>query len=293
MPNQLEGKTFMFTGTLSVPRHEAQELVEELGGISGSSVTRNTDYLVCGSDQVGISDKWMKAGLLGVTRVDEDYFWSMVKEAREGTEDYSGLVGIITEETLKNVLDILEAKKPTKVEEKYPPVESMSYYSKEQLETSLRGISTSPTLSSRICPYCSNEIPYSINSTYWFCFKCSLFSNVGQEKGRHVCVDWEKFLDTELGFYENCKVCGNVEFVAHSEVEENVKFDVKRNYHHSLEFVAEVASIYVDIDKRPSIAAKLSDSEREELYAKFTAREKRREAKLEEQQETSSSQFGE
>lgn len=291
--SRVAGKTFMFTGTLSVPRHEAQSIVEELGGIAGSSITKETDYLVCGPDQVGKSNKWEKAGLLGITRVDEDYFWDLVKEARaklpeeevllKELENFDSIsvekwkyvfsqnpnLKILTEYGLFCLFhkdDIIEE------ERQYPPIESMSYYSKENLEKWLGSNGTKLELESRICPYCSYEILYSIDSTYWYCFKCSLFSSAGQELGRHACVNWEKFLDTELGFYENCKVCGSVKFVAYSEVDRIVKFEALRNYVHSLEFAAEVDSIYADIDKRESIVAKLSDEDREKLYAQFVAK---------------------
>ncbi|MGZ0747887.1 NAD-dependent DNA ligase LigA [Haloparvum sp. AD34] len=47
---ELEGLTFVFTGALSVPRSEAQELVERHGANATSSVSSNTDYLVVGED---------------------------------------------------------------------------------------------------------------------------------------------------------------------------------------------------------------------------------------------------
>jgi DNA ligase (NAD+) len=46
----LEGMTVVFTGSLSVSRSEAQELVETHGANATSSVSGNTDYLVAGED---------------------------------------------------------------------------------------------------------------------------------------------------------------------------------------------------------------------------------------------------
>lgn len=295
MTSQLEGKTFMFTGTLNVPRHEAQRIVEELGGIAGRSVTKSTDYLVVGEDQAGKSNKFITAGLLGITRVDEDYFWDLVKEARTAVEDYSELKGILTEKVFVNVLAILEARvKPTVVERKYPPAESMTYYSKENLENWLQSGGRLPKFGKRVCPYCNYEIPYSIENYYWYCFKCKLFSNVGQSSGRHTCVDWERLdIDTELGFYENCKVCGNVKFVAFSEVDRTAKSDVKCNYVHSLEFEAEVASMYAEFDKYAeeytrystenwqNLTSGLGSEEDQKLYAQFLSREGKSEERYE------------
>ena len=46
----LDGLTFVFTGSLSVTRGEAQELVERYGANATGSVSGNTDYLVVGDD---------------------------------------------------------------------------------------------------------------------------------------------------------------------------------------------------------------------------------------------------
>ncbi|PSQ04578.1 DNA ligase (NAD(+)) LigA [Halobacteriales archaeon QS_6_71_20] len=46
----LDGLTFVFTGSLSAPRSDAQELVEAYGANATSSVSGNTDYLVVGED---------------------------------------------------------------------------------------------------------------------------------------------------------------------------------------------------------------------------------------------------
>lgn len=47
---QLAGQTFLFTGTISLSRDEAEALVRQNGGKILSSVSRNLDYLVAGSE---------------------------------------------------------------------------------------------------------------------------------------------------------------------------------------------------------------------------------------------------
>lgn len=79
--NQLEGKTFMFTGRLEIfTRKSAQEKVEDLGGIAGSVVNKETDFLVIG-DKPG--SKRFQAKLLEVPIIDEVTFLDMVKKAQE------------------------------------------------------------------------------------------------------------------------------------------------------------------------------------------------------------------
>ena len=64
----LTGKTFVITGTLSKPRPEFKKLIESKGGKVSGSISRNTDYLLCGE---GGGSKRDKAETLGVTVIDE------------------------------------------------------------------------------------------------------------------------------------------------------------------------------------------------------------------------------
>jgi len=67
----LSGKTFVITGTLSKPRKHFQKLIEESGGKVSGSVTKSTDYLLCGE---GGGSKRDKAAKLDIPVVDEDEF---------------------------------------------------------------------------------------------------------------------------------------------------------------------------------------------------------------------------
>ncbi|MCE5312560.1 MAG: hypothetical protein LLF86_05350, partial [Nitrospiraceae bacterium] len=67
----LEGRTFVITGTLPLPRKDVEKIIEELGGHVASAVSQSTDYLVCGDDP---GSKLQKAQALGVKVVSYEEF---------------------------------------------------------------------------------------------------------------------------------------------------------------------------------------------------------------------------
>jgi len=70
--SRLAGQSFVFTGTLARrSREEAGELVGRHGGKVVGSVSKNTDYVVVGSDP---GSKYEKAKSLGVRTLSEDEF---------------------------------------------------------------------------------------------------------------------------------------------------------------------------------------------------------------------------
>jgi DNA ligase (NAD+) len=78
-PAPLEGKTVVVTGTLkNHKRHEIEKKIAELGGKPGSSVSKNTDFVVVGEDA---GSKLDKAKALGVKTLTEEEFEKMVADA--------------------------------------------------------------------------------------------------------------------------------------------------------------------------------------------------------------------
>jgi DNA ligase (NAD+) len=73
----LSGKSFCFTGALSIKRKEAQALVEAAGGTNADSVSKTLTYLVTDDPNSG-SSKNEKAKKLGVQVIDEKTFLKMV-----------------------------------------------------------------------------------------------------------------------------------------------------------------------------------------------------------------------
>ena len=75
---QLNGKTFVLTGTLNhYTRQQATKFIEDLGGIVTSSVSKNTNYLVYGEKP---GSKLTKAQKLGVETLTEDNFTELVNK---------------------------------------------------------------------------------------------------------------------------------------------------------------------------------------------------------------------
>lgn len=73
---KLAGKTFVLTGTLSMPREEAEAKIRALGGSASGSVSKKTSYLVAG-DTAG--SKLERAKELGVQVLNEAEFARMLQ----------------------------------------------------------------------------------------------------------------------------------------------------------------------------------------------------------------------
>ena len=79
--NELEGKTFVLTGTLnSMTRDEAGDKIKMRGGKTSSSVSKKTSYVVAGTSP---GSKLDKAEQLGVIILNEDEFLKLIGENNE------------------------------------------------------------------------------------------------------------------------------------------------------------------------------------------------------------------
>lgn len=71
----LAGQRFLFTGTLPIPRSQAQRLVEAQGGEIASSISKKLNYLVAGEKP---GSKLDKARTLGIPVLDYDAFLALL-----------------------------------------------------------------------------------------------------------------------------------------------------------------------------------------------------------------------
>ena len=80
--DKLQGKTFVFTGSLErFSRKEGQKLVEAQGGRASGSVSKKTDYVVAGP---GAGSKLAKAEQLGIKILDEEEFLQFIRDEDHG-----------------------------------------------------------------------------------------------------------------------------------------------------------------------------------------------------------------
>ncbi len=75
--NRFEGMTFVLTGGLeNYSRKDAEEIIENFGGKTSSSVSKKTTYVLAGEDS---GSKLQKAQNLGITIINEQQFIEMIK----------------------------------------------------------------------------------------------------------------------------------------------------------------------------------------------------------------------
>ncbi len=78
--SNVQGKAFVFTGSISLPRPDAKRLVEQAGASVKGSVSKKTDYVVAGEDP---GSKLDKARDLGVEIISEEEFMRLINKPPE------------------------------------------------------------------------------------------------------------------------------------------------------------------------------------------------------------------
>ena len=78
--NYFKGKRFVLTGIISVSRDEMTKRIESLGGISSSSVSKNTDFVLAGESA---GSKLTKAQELNIKIFSEEEIMPLIIEAEK------------------------------------------------------------------------------------------------------------------------------------------------------------------------------------------------------------------
>jgi DNA ligase (NAD+) len=78
----LKGKVFVFTGTLTIDRREAEETVKRFGARASGSVSKKTDYVVVGENAGSKADR---ARELGLKVLSEDEWKALIAEVESGS----------------------------------------------------------------------------------------------------------------------------------------------------------------------------------------------------------------
>jgi len=102
--DMLAGKTIVISGNFSISRDEMKHLIEANGGKNGSSVSRNTSYLLAGSKPG--PEKIRKANDLGIEIIDEQQFMNMLHSS--GLESSGDLFAAVEKQNPAPAGDIVE-----------------------------------------------------------------------------------------------------------------------------------------------------------------------------------------
>lgn len=79
LDTKISGKKFCITGTLTMKRSDLQKMIKENSGITVSSVTKATDYLIT-NDTESSSSKFKKAKELNIPIINEETFLELIND---------------------------------------------------------------------------------------------------------------------------------------------------------------------------------------------------------------------
>lgn len=186
----IQGKTVVFTGKISQPRHVFQRMVEDHGGIAGNDITSRTNYLVVGEKP---GSKLARASMYGVKIVSEEEFLSLLKQEDEETP--------LSFAELEYLNSLMETRVCSTCGREYRQWKKLPNYE------------TCPVceIKTRVkCPHCSDKPTFVTDFKLYHCstcgswFKAPFSIHARQTKHIHLFIESKK---TSEGAYKQC-FCG-------------------------------------------------------------------------------------
>ena len=212
----IQGKTIVFTGKISQPRHVFQKIVEDNGGIAGGDITSKTDYLVVG-EKTG--SKLIRATSLGVKIISEGEFLSLLSREDEETPlsfaELEQLRALMESRTCSNCGKEYEQWTKSPDYETCPVCEIYTWVK---------------------CPHCNDNPTFVSDFGTYHCFTCGRWfkapHSIHAKHAKHIHL-FSEFKRTEEGAYKQC-LCGYVIFSTNETLQKG-----KDNYERAPERVKE------------------------------------------------------
>lgn len=198
----LKDKVVVFTGKISMPRHEAWVLLTKVGGIPGSDISLGTDYLVVGEKP---GSKLIRAQALNIKIISEPEFHNLLKEEELDEEplDYEALA------ELGAHFITLKCK----------------YCGRDYTQwAKLPDTETCPTCEILLpvpkCPHCKNLVTYITDYNLYHCMLCGTWfkdhSSALARTMKHLCY-FQEDRRTPEGTFKTCLACRKQIFVSNEE----------------------------------------------------------------------------
>lgn len=198
----IQGKTIVFTGRISKPRHEFWNLVREYGGIPSDHVSKSTDYLVVGEDP---GSKLAKASLLGIKIISEPELLNLLTEPVEDEEPLTPEK--LSEINLHRVTSTCEYCGGT-----YKQWDTLP----DRGTCPLCEIKPSPR-----CPHCDDTPIYVEDFNLYYCFLCGTWFkapfSINARKTKHLHL-FSTERKTKDGSHKTC-LCGYTVFLTNKDLE--------------------------------------------------------------------------
>lgn len=195
----IQGKTVVFTGKISQPRHAFQKMVEDHGGIAGSDITKATNYLVVGEKP---GSKLFRATSLGIQTISEGEFLKLLEDKED-------------EEAPLSFAELQEVESAR--EERTCAYCGRIYKQWKKLPNH----DTCPIceiLSKVVCPHCDDDPTLITDFGLYHCmtcgswFKAPISAHARTSKHHHFFIQTK---ETSEGIYEACVACGHTIFLTH------------------------------------------------------------------------------